>query len=133
MSEQSVCLPENNEGTKVATEITKTATPIPSGMLKSGRVWKKNQTKKSSQFATNGVAHIKTSWELKQEKRLKEQRTKELQRSMKEAKAEAQRVFSYYSILISSKNVFVLKNKELEEFRTKLSQHKCKSLRILVN
>lgn len=48
---------------------------------------------RSSQFATNGVAHIKTDWELKQEKRLKDQRTKELQKSMKEAKAEAQRVF----------------------------------------
>ena len=47
---------------------------------------------RSSQFATNGVAHIKTDWELKQEKRLKEKRTKELQKSMKEAKAEAQRV-----------------------------------------
>lgn len=104
MSEQTEKVNQTAEDTKIQSGKKEKVTFIPQGMLKSGRVWKTNQTKKytisifirtrSSQFATNGVAHIKTDWELKQEKRRKEQRTKELQRSMKEAKAEAQRVFN---------------------------------------
>lgn len=46
MSEQSDILPQNTEETQNSTKETKTVTPIPNGMLKSGRVWKKNQTKK---------------------------------------------------------------------------------------
>ena len=46
MSEQSDILPQNTEETQKSTKETKTVTPIPNGMLKSGRVWKKNQTKK---------------------------------------------------------------------------------------
>lgn len=111
-------------------------TVIPKGMLKSGRVWKTNQTKKykqfcannvrSSQFATNGVVHIKTDWELKEEKRQKQLRTKELQKSMKEAKAEAQRVLICDFIIMFSKRDSELKNRELEEFRMRLNQHKFK-------
>ena len=44
-----------------------------------------------SQFATNGALQVKTSWEAKQEKRRKLQRTKELEKNLTEARIEERR------------------------------------------
>lgn len=51
-------------------------------------------TGRSSLYASDGANPLRTSWELKQEKRMKEKRMKELERSITEARIEAKRVRS---------------------------------------
>lgn len=55
-----------------------------------------NVTFRSSLYASDGVNPLRTSWELKQEKRMKEKRMKELERSITEARIEAKRVSSHF-------------------------------------
>ena len=49
-------------------------------------------TRRSSLYASDGTNPLRTSWELKQEKRMKEKRMKELEKSITEARIEAKRV-----------------------------------------
>ena len=48
-----------------------------------------------SQFATNGDLQIKTTWEEKQERRKQQQRAKELEKSLIQARIEQKRVRGY--------------------------------------
>lgn len=56
----------------------------------------RNLTVRSSLYASDGVNPLRTSWELKQEKRMKEKRMKELEKSITEARIEAKRVSSLF-------------------------------------
>ena len=49
-------------------------------------------TNRFSLFATNGALQIKTSWQEKEERRKRLQRTKELEKSMTERRIEEKRV-----------------------------------------
>ena len=70
-----------------------------------------------SQFATNGALQVKTSWEAKQEKRRKLQRTKELEKNLTEARIEEKRV-NHSIYFMSYRNVVrKLRKEEPEENR----------------
>ena len=59
----------------------------------------KRVTRRSSLYASDGANPLRTSWELKQEKRMKEKRMKELEKSITEARIEAKRVLCVLLLL----------------------------------
>ena len=75
-----------------------------------------------SQFATNGDLQIKTTWEEKQERRKKQQRTKELEKSLIEARIEQKRVGGVRNRVSSSKSGSRSRRDGLVASRTKSSR-----------
>lgn len=59
----------------------------------------KHVSRRSSLYASDGANPLRTSWELKQEKRMKEKRMKELEKSITEARIEAKRVLCVFPLL----------------------------------
>ncbi|KAK8799913.1 hypothetical protein WA588_002734 [Blastocystis sp. NMH] len=87
---------------------------IPQGVGISGRVWRKKHEQKFSQFATNGDLQIKTTWEEKQERRKQQQRAKELEKSLIQARIEQKRQ----------------KRQQIEERRVRREQNEIKSMKV---
>lgn len=75
-----------------------------------------------SQFATNGDLQIKTTWEEKQERRKKQQRAKELEKSLIQARIEKKRVGDTRSRFSHSKSDSRLRKDGLVVSRTKSSR-----------
>lgn len=75
-----------------------------------------------SQFATNGDLQIKTTWEEKEERRKKQQRAKELEKSLTQARIEQKRVGDACNRITNSKSDSRLRRDGLVVSRTKSSQ-----------
>ena len=75
-----------------------------------------------SQFATNGDLQIKTTWEEKQERRKQQQRAKELEKSLIQARIERKRVGDSPDRLSRSKSDSRLKRDGLVVSRMRSSR-----------
>ena len=78
-----------------------------------------------SLFATNGALQIKTSWQEKEERRKRLQRTKELEKSVIEARIEEKRVDSENWDLRMQQ-----KRQQIEERRARREQNEIKSMKV---
>ncbi|KAM7459234.1 hypothetical protein BLSTO_00020 [Blastocystis sp. subtype 1] len=116
MSEDTAKKTQTEAKTQLGEGATNKSSAIPQGLAKSGRVWKENQKQKSSLYASDGANPLRTSWELKQEKRMKEKRMKELERSITEARIETKRA----------------KRKAIEERNERRAQNEMKSAKVQV-
>ncbi|KNB46161.1 hypothetical protein JH06_1016 [Blastocystis sp. subtype 4] len=114
MSDNSAEGIQNDQIKTESVEKKEKKTVIPQGIGAAGKVWRKKHEQKFSLFATNGALQIKTSWQEKEERRKRLQRTKELEKSITERRIEEKRQ----------------RRQQIEERRARREQNEIKSMKV---